>query len=58
MNFQKYNIRRLATKAQTKAEIYSILVVEGHFYLPPQKETTMKFVREIAKGTKKVFDVS
>lgn len=44
---KKCNIRELSTKAQTKAEIYQILTIEGGLYLPPQKDTNMKFIRQI-----------
>jgi hypothetical protein len=50
-----YGIRKLSLKAQSKGEVYSIITTKGGCYLPPQKETTIKFIREIVTGEKKVI---
>ena len=41
-------------KAQTKNELYRILTVEAKLYLPPQKETSIYFIRVTLNGKKKV----
>jgi hypothetical protein len=52
-----FNLRTLGIKAKTKGEIYRILTVEGHLYLPPEKETSIDFIREIIKGDKLVSHI-
>ena len=49
------NILDVGARAQSKSELYRILVVEGGLYLPPVKETTMLFVSQIAAGDKRVL---
>ena len=36
MESSKLNLQILDTKAQTKNEMYRLLTVEAHIYLPPQ----------------------
>ena len=48
------NINSIGIKAQTKNELYRILTVEAKLYLPPQKETSIYFIRGILNGRKKV----
>ena len=48
------NINYLGTEAQSKNELYRMLTVEAKLYLPPQKETSIYFIRGILNGTKKV----
>ena len=55
MENSKINILEIGAKAQSKAEIYRFLVVEGGVYLPPQKETSMLFISQIATNEKRVI---
>ena len=54
MESTKINLNSLGLKAKSKNEIYRLLVVEADMYLPPQKETSIYFVRVILQGKKKV----
>ena len=47
------NISSLGMKAQTKNELYRILTVEAKLYLPPQKDTSIYFIRGVVNGRKK-----
>ena len=51
------NVSQLGTKAKSKNEMYRILTVEAKIYLPPQKECSIYFIRDIFQGRKKV-DIS
>ena len=53
MESSQININSLGIKAQTKNEIYRFLTTEADMYLPPQKETSIYFVRDIFKNRKK-----
>ena len=44
----------LGIKAQTKNELYRILKIEAKLYPPPQKETSIYFIRVTLNGKKKV----
>ena len=46
------NLNQLSIKARTKNEMYRILTTEANLYLPPQKETSIYFVRDIIHGRK------
>ena len=46
------NISTIEIKAQTKNELYRVLTVEVKLYLPPQKETSIYFIRGIFNGSK------
>ena len=48
------NLKEIGVRAQSKAEIYRILVTEGELFLPPIKETSMLFISQLAIGEKKV----
>ena len=48
------NLNQLGTKAKSKNEMYRILTVEAKNYLPPQKEWTIYFIRDVFQGKKKV----
>ena len=48
------NISELGTKAKSKNKMYRILTVEAEIYLPPQKECSIYFIRDIFHGRKKV----
>ena len=54
MEKTEINPNMLGIKAQTKNEFYRILTVEAKLYLPPQKETSIYFIRGILNGKKKV----
>ena len=56
MESSKINLNLLGMKAQTKNELYRLLTVEAKLYLPPQKETSIYFIRGIINGGKKVRD--
>ena len=47
------NVSQLGTKAKSKNEMYRILTVEAKIYLPPQKECSIYFIRNIFHGRKK-----
>ena len=48
------NLSQLGSKAKSKNEMYRILTVEAKIYLPPQKEWSIYFIRDIFHGKKKV----
>ena len=50
------NINQIEAKARSKHEIYKILTVEIKIYLPPQKECSIYFIRDIFQGKKKVLN--
>ena len=54
MEGSNLNLNFLGLKAQSKNEIYRLLTVEAELYLPPQKETSIYFVRDVFHGNKKV----
>ena len=47
MERRTINVHNLGLKARTKNELYRLLTVETDMYLPPQKETSIYFVRDI-----------
>ena len=53
METNKLNINMLGLKARTKNEMYRLLTTEANLYLPPQRETSIYFVRDIIHGRKK-----
>ena len=53
MEANKLNINMLGLKAHTKNEMYRLLTTEANLYLPPQRETSINFVRDIIHGRKK-----
>ena len=57
MEQSNINLNQLAIKARTKNEMYRILTTEANLYLPPQKETSIYFVRDIIHGRKKVRNI-
>ena len=54
MEESEINLNLLGVKAQTKNELYRLLGVDAKLYLPPQKETSIYFIRGIVNGRKKV----
>ena len=53
MDSATLNINILGIKAKTKNEMYRLLTVEAQLYLPPQKECSIYFVRDILSNKKK-----
>ena len=49
------NLAQLGNKAKSKNEMYRILTVEAKIYLPPLKECSIYFIRDIFLGKKKVI---
>ena len=49
------NLRELGVKAKSKLELYRMLTVEGHLFLPPYRYCPVDFMALIATGEKKVF---
>ena len=49
MEAQRINLNMLGIKARTKNELYRLLTTEANLYLPPQKETSIYFVRDKVK---------
>ena len=58
MEQKEINISSLGMKAQTKNKLYRILTVEAKLYLPPQKETSIYFIRGVVNGRKKVCNIN
>ena len=54
MDSKKLNILALGTKFQSKNEMYRFLTTEVDMHLPPQKECSIYFVRDILDRTKNV----
>lgn len=48
------NVNEFGTKFRSKNELYRFLVTDARMYLPPQKECSIYFVRDIFSGKKKV----
>ena len=55
MDTTKINVNMLGLKARTKNEMYRLLTTEVDMYLPPQKETSIYFVKDIIHNKKKVI---
>ena len=49
---QVMTVADLSAKFKSKIELYNVLVREGNIYLPPKKDVTQKFLREIMMGKK------
>ena len=47
-------LNSLGVKAKTKNELYRLLTTEANMYLPPQKETSIYFIRDLIHCRKKV----
>ena len=54
MENRKLNVNALSTKFQSKNEVYCFRTTEVDMHLPPQKEWSIYFVRDILSGNKKV----
>ena len=51
------NLNSLGVKAKTKNELYRLLTTEANMYLPPQKETSIYFIRDIIHKKKSKIKV-
>ena len=54
MERTKVNLLEVGTKIQSKKGLYRLLTVEKGMYLPPQEQTNMEFISDIAFGEKSV----
>ena len=48
------NLLDVEGKARSKSELYKLLTVEGHLYLPPYKFCNFEFMADIIEGKRKV----
>ena len=55
MNQATVNLNILGTKAKTKVELYRFLTVEAKLYLPPQREASIFFIRDIISSVKNIY---
>ena len=54
MDLRAVNLNILGTKAQSKVEMYRLLNVDWNLFLPPQREASIYFIRDILEQRKKV----
>ena len=54
MNLEAINLNILGTKAQSKVEMYRLLTVDANLFLPPQRDTSIYFIRDIIENRRKV----
>ena len=47
-------VREMALKCTTKAEVYKVLTITGGVYLPPMDQTNCDYIRDILSGDKLV----
>ena len=52
------NLLDVGGKARSKSELYKLLTVEGHLYLPPYKFCSVDFMADIIEGKRKVMAFS
>ena len=52
--FESLNWHEAAAKGRSKREIYTILVVKGKFYLPPEAQASSDYVHDVMTGRKRV----
>ena len=50
-----FTISDVGTKCKSKSELYTVLTTEGGLYLPPKRDWTQKFLRQLMIGQKKVL---
>ena len=55
MEISNVNLLDIGSKAQSKLELYRLLVVEGRMYLPPENQCSMDFISEICLQERKVL---
>ena len=51
-NINNLTVNDLSVKFKSKIELYNLLTREGDIYLPPNQDSTQKFLREIMLGDK------
>ena len=54
MNLESINLNILGTQAQSKVEMYLLLTVDANLFLPPQRDTSIYFIRDIIENRRKV----
>ena len=57
MNLGEINLNILGTKAKTKVEMYRLLKVDANLFLPPQRDSSIYFIREIIENKRKVINI-
>jgi hypothetical protein len=55
MEKESINLNEMASKCQTKSDLYEIMKCEGSLYLLPYKYCTVDFIADILEGKKKVL---
>ena len=53
METVQVNLLNLGDKARSKYELYKMLTVEGHMYMPPYKYWSVDFMADIIEGKKR-----
>ena len=48
------NLIEVRGKARSKSELYNLLTMDGHLYLPPYKYCSVDFMADIIEGKRKV----
>ena len=48
------NLLSVSSKARSKCELYKIMTVDGHLYLPPYKYWTIEFMADIIEESRVV----
>ena len=48
------NLIEVGGKTRSKLELYKLLTVDGHLYLPPYKYCSVDFMADIIEGKRKV----
>ena len=54
MEIVTVNLLTISGKARSKSELYKILTIDGHIYLPPYKYCTVDFLSDIIEGSRLV----
>ena len=57
MNLGEINLNILGTKAKTKVEMYRLLTVDANLFLPPQRDSSIYFIRDIIENKRKVINI-
>jgi hypothetical protein len=47
-------MNEMAVHAQSKKEVYQILQIEGHVFLPPISQASSDYISDVLNGSKKV----
>ena len=54
----QFTISDVSIKCKSKSEFYTVLTTEGGLYLPPKRDWTQEFLRQLMIGVKKVLQNS